>query len=172
MFQPLPTPAKNWAIDVLTTDFLISGHVDGDRNRLAFQLLGGDYSSIVISSARIQPTGNLATPDALAAQWTVAYGDTVVAVIPRDQASLDYAVKSNADWKNPLPAEVYAGHYLIRGAVLSPGNNLRAFAAYTAGIAIQQAQITSLVPGARLSGLSAPYLLLVGRHKHLVRPVP
>src|SRR5438876_9622820 len=87
MFQPLPPPAKTWAIDVLTTDFLISGHIDVDRNRLAFHLIGGDYSSIVVSSARIRPTGNLAmqspassqrgTPDALAAQWTVAYGDTV-----------------------------------------------------------------------------------------------
>ena len=48
---------------------------------------------------------------------------------------------------------------------------LRSFAAFTTGLAIQQAQISSLLPGARRSGLSAPYALIVGRHKHFVRPL-
>ncbi len=41
----------------------------------------------------------------------------------------------------------------------------------TTGLIVQQAQIASLLPGARLTGLSAPYAMLIGRHKHLVRPL-
>ena len=43
MFTPPPPAKKNWAIDVLTTDYLLSGMIDGDRNALAFQLIGGDF---------------------------------------------------------------------------------------------------------------------------------
>jgi hypothetical protein len=171
MFPPPPPAKKNWAIDVLTTDYLISGFVDGDRNALAFVLMGGDFQSIILTSARLQPTGNYAAPDSLSAPWTVVYGDTLVALIPRDPASLENAMKRNSDWKHPLPAEVTIGHYLIRGTLLSAGNDARTFAAYTTGCVVQQAQISSLLPGARLTNLTAPYALLVGRHKHFVRPL-
>jgi hypothetical protein len=171
MFQHQPTPAKNWAVDLLTTEYLISGTIDGDHYQGVFHLGRPDISSIPVSSARMQPTGNVGLPDALTAPWAVAYADTLVAIIPRDQASLDFALKTNADWKAQLPAEVYVSHYLIRGTLLNPSDNPRAFVAFTAGLAIQQAQITSLLPGARLSGLSAPYLLLVSRHKHFARPL-
>ena len=171
MLQSLPTPRKNWAVDLLTTDFLISGFIDGDHSRRAFQLISGDVSSLAVSSARLQPTGNLGVPDSLSAPWAVAYGDELVAVIPRDQASLDYARQQNADWKNPQPAEVYVGHYLLRGTLLSPAADVRTLAAFTTGFAMQQVQISSLLPGSRLTGLSAPYALVVGGHKHVVRPV-
>ena len=171
MYQPLPTPKKSWAIDVLTTDYLISGTVDGDRNYAAFQLMSGDVSSLALAAARIQPIGQLGTPDSLTAPWAVAYGDSIVAIIPRDQACLDYAAQRNADWKNPQPAEVYVGPYLMRGTLLSPANDARTFAAFTTGFALQQAQISSLLPGSRFAGLSASYVLVVGRHKHFVRPL-
>jgi hypothetical protein len=171
MFPLPPPPKKNWAVDVLTTDYLVSGYLDGDRNALAFQMMGGDFSSLILTSARIQPTGNFGAPESLSAAWTVAYGDSLVAVIPRDQASLEYAVKRNSDWKYPQPAEIYAGHYLIRGTIFSAGNDVRTFAAFSTGFIVQQAQISSLLPGARLTGLTAPYAMFVGRHKHFVRPL-
>ena len=80
-------------------------------------------------------------------------------------------MKRNSDWKYPQPAEVYAGHYLIRGTLLSAGNDVRTFAAFSTGFIVQQAQISSLLPGARLTGLTAPYAMFVGRHKHFVRPL-
>ncbi len=171
MLQPLPTPKKNWAVDLLTTEFLISGFIDGDHHRRAFQLIGGDVSSLALSSARLQPTGNLGLPDSLTAPWAVAYGNTLVVVIPRDRPSLDYAMQQNSDWKNPQPAEVYAGHYLLRGTLLSPAADVRTLAAFTTGFAMQQVQISSLLPGSRLSGLTAPYVLVVGGYKHVVRPL-
>ncbi len=171
MFPLPPTPKKNWAVDVLTTDYLISGYLDGDRNALAFQLMGGDFSSLILTNAKLTPTGADAAPDSLSAPWVVAYGDTLVAVIPRDPASLQYAMARNGDWKHPQPAEIHAGHYLVRGTILSPANDVRTFAAYTTGFIVQQAAITSLLPGARFAGLSAPYVMFVGRHKHFVRPL-
>lgn len=183
MFPPPPPARKNWAVDVLTTDYLISGHLDGDRNALAFQLLGGDFSSLILTSARLTPTGaptgaptgtatgGDAVPDSLSAPWVVAYGDTLVAVIPRDAGSLDFAKQRNSDWKHPQPAEIHAGHYLVRGTIYSPANDVRTFAAYTTGFIVQEATITSLLPGARFAGLSAPYAMFVGRHKHFVRPL-
>ncbi len=171
MLQPLPQPKKNWAIDVLTTDFLISGYIDGERFYRAFVFFGGDFSSLALASARIQPTGNLAVPEALSAPWTVIYGETLVAIIPRDQASLDHVTKANADYKYAQLAEVYAGPYLLRGTLLSAGADVRTFAAYTTGFAMQSATISSLLPGARLSGLAAPYVMVVGQHGQVVRPL-
>jgi hypothetical protein len=47
MFPPPPPGKKNWAMDVLTTDYLVSGTLDGDRNPLAFQTVG-DFQSLII----------------------------------------------------------------------------------------------------------------------------
>ena len=175
MFPPPPPPNKNWAVDVLTTDYLISGHLDGDRSARAFEVMGGDFSSLILTGARLTPTGAPAGPDALPdgtpLPWVVAYGDTLVAVIPRDAASLDFAMKRNSDWKHPQPAEIFAAHYRVRGTIMSPASDVRTFAAFTTGFIVQQATITSLLPCARFAGLSAPYALFVGRHKHFVRPV-
>jgi hypothetical protein len=95
-----------------------------------------------------------------------------VAVIPRDAARLEDAMKRNSDWKHPQLAEIFVGHYLIRGTLLSAGNDVRTFAAFSTGLIVQPASISSLLPGARLSRLSAPYAMVVGRHKHWVRPAP
>ena len=172
MFQPPPPAKKSWAIDLLTTDYLLSGTLDGDRNPRAFQPFGGDFESIILTGARMTPTGNLAVPDGLTAPWIVAYSDSVVAIIPRDAASLDYARQRGSDSKFPQQAEIFVGHYLVRGTLLSPANDVRTLAAYATGFIVQQATIRSLLPGARLTDLTAPYALFTGRHKHFVRPAP
>ena len=171
MFAPPPPPKKSWTIDVLTTDYLVSGTFDGDRNPLAFQAGGGDTQAIILTSARVTPTGNFGVPDSLLAPWTLAFGDTLVAVIPRDPASLEYAMKRNSEWKIPQKVEVFVGHYLVRGTLLSPANDVRTLAAFGSGMIVQQATIGSLLPGARLTGLNAPYAVFNGRHKHFVRPL-
>jgi hypothetical protein len=52
MFPPPPPGKKNWAIDVLTTDYLVSGTLDGDRNPLAFQTVG-DFQSLIIGCLQL-----------------------------------------------------------------------------------------------------------------------
>jgi hypothetical protein len=157
MFQLPPAPKTQWAVEVLTGDYLIAGAVDADRNKLAVQVAGGVLDDFRIFSACWQPRGILAAPTDLAAPWALDYADSLVALIPRDQASLDYAQKANSSWRYAVPAEVYVGPYRFRGSVLSPDKPLRVFAGYTTGFVAQQVQISSLLPSARLSGLKAPY---------------
>ena len=171
MFAPPPPAKKSWAVDILTTDYLLSGTLDGDRNPLAFQPFGGDFQSIVLTGARMTSTGTLAVPDSLTAPWVVAYSDAVVAIIPRDAGSLEYAMKRGSDSKFSQKAEIFVGPYLVRGLLCSPANDVRTLAAFSTGFIVQQASISSLLPGARLTGLSAPYALFTGQHKHFVRPV-
>jgi hypothetical protein len=91
---------------------------------------------------------------------------SVVAVIPRDEASLALAVKANSAWRYPLPAAVYAGPYLIRGTVLGKGPNTGAFDWNT--YLARDVEITSVLPNATWAGVKAPYVYICGQHKHFI----
>ena len=88
MFAPPLAPKKGFAIDVLTTEYLVSGTMDADNNALFSLLMAGNFAPIVLTAAHIRPTGSAGLPDSLSAPWTVAYGDTLVAIIPRDPARI------------------------------------------------------------------------------------
>jgi hypothetical protein len=98
----------------------------------------------------------------------LVYAESIVAVIPRDEASTAYVLKNNASlFKSPIPAEVRVGSYLLRGEVLSPDNLLNVFESYFR-FAIRNAEISCLLPGSQLGELRAPYVLVLGEHKQLL----
>jgi hypothetical protein len=166
----LETPSAQWAIQVLTLDYLIDGSLDADRDKNSFRLMGHDVSPVPVTSARFRAAGAYSLPQLPATPWLLIYGDQLVALIPRDEAGLAAARMFNAAFKVAVPAEVYAGPYVIRGQVLSPDGSLRVFEGYT-GFPVQDAEIKSLIPGAQLGLLKAPYVLVMSRHKQALIPV-
>ncbi|MGA2505062.1 MAG: hypothetical protein ABSG01_13305 [Anaerolineales bacterium] len=166
----LETPSIKWAIQVLTLDYLIDGSLDADRDKYSFRLLGHDVSPLPVTSARFRPTGALSVSPPPATPWVLIYGDQLVAIIPKDDAGLTNARQLNAAFKVAVPAEVYAGPYVIRGQVLSPDGSLRVFEGYT-GFPVQDAEIKCLIPGAQLGVLKAPYVLVMSRHKQALVPI-
>jgi hypothetical protein len=143
MFQLAPAPKTHRAVEVLTVDYLNAGAVGADDGKFLFQVVGGVLGDFLIFSAHLQPRGDLAAPTDLAAPWALVYADSPVALIPRGQASLGYALKANSGWRHAVPAEVYVGPYRFSGSVLSPDKQLRVFAGHTIGFVAQQVQINS-----------------------------
>lgn len=170
----LPVSSKTqWAVQVLTYDYLIEGQVDEKQEHFNFNLIQarGGPVNMHVTSARFQPTGHLTPPEPASAPWALVYAESLVAVIPRDEASTAYVLKNNADlFKYPIAAEVRAGAYVIRGNVLSPDKMLNVFESYVR-FAVQDAEISCRLSGAQLVGLKAPYVLVVGSHKQLLTPI-
>jgi hypothetical protein len=171
----VPSVSKSpWAVQLLTFDYLIDGYIDGDRehyNLTLVYLVKGGAVNMHLTSVRFQPTRNSALPTPPPAPWALVYGDGLVAVIPRDEAGTTFVTKKNADlFKVAVPAEVYVGPYVLRGKVLSPDKELTVFESYRR-FAMQDAEISCLLPGALLTGLQAPYVLVVADHKQLLTPL-
>ena len=97
-------------------------------------------------------------------------GDQLVAIIPRDESGTANAIRTNSFFNFSIPAEVYIGSYLIRGKVMSGDKNLRVFSGYV-GFPVQEAEIHCLLPGAQLVGFTAPYVLVLSRHKQMIVPI-
>lgn len=159
-----------WAIQVLTLDYLITGYMDADRDKTSFRMAGHDAGSLAVLSAQLQPSGNLDVPVRAPIPWVLVYGDEMVALIPRDEAGNNAAIQTNGSYfKIPIPAEVFVGHYRIRGKVMASDPSLRVFT-INMGFPVQDAEIDCLLPGAPLKGLKVPYLLVMSRQKQLVVP--
>jgi hypothetical protein len=166
----LETPSTQWAVQVLTLDYLIDGKLDSERDKTSFRLQGHDVSPLPLTSVRFRPTGVLSVSPPPAVPWVLIYGDQLVAIIPKDEAGLANARQFNTVFKVGVKAEVYAGPYVIRGQVLSPDGSLRVFEGYT-GFPVQDAEIKCLIPGAQLGLLKAPYVLVMSRHKQALVPI-
>ena len=62
----LASPSKSqWAVQVLTRDYLIEGNLDGERDKYSFRLVGHDVGTVILTSARFQPTTTLPSPPGL-----------------------------------------------------------------------------------------------------------
>jgi hypothetical protein len=157
------TPKLPWSVQLLTTEYLVDGNLDGDdpTGPWFLHVQSGEIamSTLTLTQARIQATGALSVTMPAAAKWILPSTATFVACIPRDEASTAYAVKQNSSSKHAIAGVVFVGPYAIRGTILSPNANLDILSGYGT-FAMQQAVIDGLAPGARLTGLAAPYVLV------------
>jgi hypothetical protein len=163
-------PAKKplWSIRVLTRDTLIDGFIDSDSSDMILTN-DGTFENIQLTSAQIQTTSNLITPNHPTTPWATVFREAVVAVIPGDEASLTYALETN-DFEDPILAEVYAGPYLIRGLVMAEVEKLDIYTD-TEMVIVKDAQIDCLLPGAKLKGLHAQVVFLTSAHIQVLHPV-
>jgi hypothetical protein len=165
MFAKKPsTPKPLWAVQLLTTEYLVDGSLDYDDSSGSWWFLEAQAGQLALETlnlkqASFQPTAGLNVSMPAAATWSTPSTAAYVACIPRDEASTAYALKQNSSWRNPIPAVVFVGPYSIRGNILSREQQLGSM--QISGIfPMQQAVIDCLAPGARLTGLAAPYLLV------------
>ena len=167
MFDLEAPPTMSWAVQILTVDYLIEGTIDGSRERPAFNLIAGDARSIRVDRPQVTSTGRLDVPARPAVPWALVYGNELVAIIPRDQASLNYALRANESFKVPIPGEIYAGPYVFSGMIMSPDRKLRILEGYAA-VVVQNATIDCLTSGTSMSRLQTPYVMVLGNHKHFL----
>ena len=170
MFELKTTTRVWWRAQVLTLDYLIEGDIDPEKDRALFRMVGHDVQPIPMFNARFQSTGALSVPERPAAPWVLVNGDSVVAIIPRDEAGIANAVQMNGDENNASPCEAYVGPYLIRGMVQSPFRDLRYFSGQV-GFVVTDAEITCLSPGAQFAGLKAPVVMVISPHKQHLAPI-
>ncbi len=169
MFDLGKPPTTRWSVQILTTDYLIAGVLDADRERMAFNIVGGDARALRVYEPQIVPVGNLVVPQRAAVPWALVYGNELVAFIPRDQDCLNFALKSTSAFKHPIPAEAFVGPYVFSGTLLSPDKNLQVFEGFSAFV-MQNVIIDCLAAGTKVPRLQAPFVMVLGNHKGFVVP--
>lgn len=169
-------PKPLWRLQLLTSEYLIEGNFQPEENLVGsaniFEMAcentldeGGieAFQRLQLSDVQLHPTGLLVTTARLYPQWSIPAFDHVLAILPRDEASLQAAQKAFKEYRYPLPVEVFAATYRLRGRLLSdstiPGRSPFAISQL---IPLAEAEIESLLPGARLTGLRADWMLLNG----------
>ena len=171
--QTTKTP---WTIEILTTEYLVSGSVraedykTGGDDLFAMASLGDlsdsgidAFQNLRMFDVRVQPTGNLVTQEQVFSEWEFPMLDLVVAIIPRDQVSLQAAQKAFKDYRHPMDVVVYVGPYLIRAKLMSDDQDKnRSPFAMTQLLPLTDAIIDCQLPGAKLQRLAVPWLLLNG----------
>lgn len=171
-----PTTRMPWVIQVLTTEFLITGNVQPGSymsgNANVFEHLAKDdswqqegaatFASMTWTEVQVMPTGNLSMPVQSYPMWQLMSYANVVAFIPNDDASKEAFQNAFKNYKHPFSADVYTGPYRFRGSFLSQNANrlTSPLAAENSLFPLQDARIESLLPGAKLTGMQAAWLLL------------
>jgi hypothetical protein len=174
------TPMMPWAVQILTTEYLIDGSVQPSEYSIAgkdmfveankdFEDEGGTRGIRYRTwrEGKVQPTGNLTSPVQYFTKLTLGACANLVAIIPNDDACRQAAKKAFQKYQHPVSATVYAGPYHIRGTALThTTDQIRLFGHDGGLLPFQNAEIESQLPGARLTGLKAPWLLLNGGMIH------
>lgn len=159
-------------VQVLLLDYLVEGNleypeiIDADNTdywNLSEHMFADGFW---LTEARFQPTGYYGVAPQTAAKDFYVYGDTIVAVIPQDERSRTLALQKNSAWSHPLPAEVHAGPYLIRGNILEKGPKPGAFGRNS--LLMRDLSIASVQRNVPWPGLPASCAFVGGRHKHFV----
>jgi hypothetical protein len=158
---------SSWLVQVLTLDYLIDGYMDGERDKTIFRLYDENVPDLPLASVQFQPAGSLTGAMHAVVPWVMVHSESLVAIIPRDAASLACAMQNNTFFKQSFQGEVYIGPYVLRGKVLAYDNSVRTLPMYP-GFPMQDVEINCLLPGSKLVGLKAPYLVVLTRRRQLM----
>ncbi len=169
-------PKQPWALQFLTTDYLVSGVAAPDDYMLASETIfyeacqneGAEaFQLFTLSSVRLEPTGSLAAAPETWPAWNLGLCANLVAVIPNDDPSRAAAQAAFSDYRQPLPAAFNVGPYVISGSYLAdPGDNGLLFRDEKSLRPIADAKIDCLLPGSKLKAWRVPWLLLNARQLH------
>lgn len=163
--KPTKQPAPDQAIQILTPEYLIDCYSDPEDNIFEYLSTADstDDFNYTFKSARIQPTGILSISPFSCQEWRGEYLASITALMPRDDAALEAARAAFEDSEYPFRVEIFAGQYLLRGVFMSDMEDEPHFITF---IAVKDAEIESLLPEAKMSHLSFPFLILNGTHIH------
>jgi hypothetical protein len=169
-------PRQLWRLQLLTNEYLIEGSINPEESRVGSSdifemscedvLDGGGieaFHRLSLTDVSVRATGVLSLPEQRYPEWGTAVFNDVIAVFPRDEASLQAAQKAFREYRYPLPVEIYAGSYRLRGKLLSDSTIPRRSPFLENQIVpLVEAEIDNLLPGASLHDLQADWLLVNG----------
>jgi hypothetical protein len=175
---PKKPPASRplWRLQLLTSEYLIEGSFRPEENMVGsaniFEMAcestldGGGveaFHRLQLSAVQLQPTGQLAAPARSYPEWGIPVFDNVLAILPKDEDSLQAAQKAFKEYRYPLQVEIFMGPYRLRGKLLADSTiPLRSPFVMSQIVPLVEAEIDNLLPGAQLTGLRADWLLLNG----------
>lgn len=165
-----------WLLQLLTSQYLVEGSFAVDEYRVGtmdiFDLAsdgtldeGGieAFSHLRLTDVRLLPTGSRDFSEQTYDEWGIYRFNEVVAVIPRNALSLSAAQKAFKEYRYPLDAELYAGPYMLKGKILSDSTIPRRSPFLNSPLVpMQDVEIVSLLPGAKVASLQAAWLILNG----------
>ncbi len=165
-----PVPKLPWAMQILTTEYLIEGLVQPqeyqfDDKDLFWNAFHGTVNEVGtktfankrLTDVQVQPTGSLAVPKQAYSQWRLTPSASLVAIIPNDDASRQAAQAACPDYKYPLRGVVYAGPYRIQCTVLLTNADHTNLYYEWSLLPVQAAEI---LPSGQFAGLQVPWLFL------------
>lgn len=157
MFGKKKPPLPPYILQVLTTEYLIEGTIEGDHRLYLPSLEEMDSFPLRLTSVQVQTTRLEDIPTQTCAQFMVM-GDNTVALIPRMELSQmpQYDV-----WKIPnvaIQGVFHFGPYLVEGRLMLARDGF-----FENGMPMFDVGISSRIPGTRWERLQAPFALVNGR---------
>ena len=154
MFGKKNQPSPPFVLQVLTTEYLIEGTIDGNA-RIYFpqsQALG--CIPLHLTSVQIQPTRLVDTPTQTYTQFEV-WGNSAVALIPRVEVTQMAQYEGWRIPKIPLRGLFYFGSYLVQGTLMRGRDD-----SFESEVPMFDVTITNQAPGAHWGELRAPFALM------------
>jgi len=153
MFGKKKQALPPFTLQVLTTEFLIDGTVEGDTS-LYFAGQDTSIPPLQLTSVKIQTTGSVEIPIQTCAHFLVM-GINVVALIPRMEVTQMAEYEFWTLGKKPFLGVLHVGPYEMQGKLMLLAENH-----FERQIPIFDVRIASRVPGAHLGELFAPFALV------------
>jgi hypothetical protein len=154
-----PARPAGWVVQVLTTDYLISGYLQPVDMPLVGNLNVPTQPTLTLTQAQLRAITGQSASETLP-EITIPK-TAIVALIPRDEASARSAAAQMPPGSQR--AVIYAGPYLIRAAFRLAGDmHMRTLFGASAGtmLAVSEATIICLKPGNGLAEQTAPVIIL------------
>ena len=168
--KPPPVP---WQIELLTTEYVVTGQVVPDDQQLAelylqYQSTTKNSGFLTVTSPQLRSVRGLNAAATPGATWVANLDTALVAVIPRDPASIAFA-QENAPTQHSTPVAALVGPYHVAGT-LRHGYDL-GLVTLEHSFAMTDIQVTVTAPGWADPPMTAPVAIVVCAHLHgLVAP--
>lgn len=149
--QKKPTPPP-FALQALTTEYLIEGQADGETQ--LYIPHGEEWDPIHLRSVQITVTGQADMPPRTANEFMLL-GDDIVAIIPHKDVGDMEQYDLWEDYTERREGLFYLGPYLILGALMFIDNET-----FEEAMPMVDVTIRHRLPTAAMRPLSAPFILV------------
>lgn len=157
MFGKKKQPSPPFVLQVLTTEYLIEGTIEGDTILYFPELDILDSPPLHLTSVQIQTTRSVDIPTRTCAQFMVM-GDNAVALVPRMEFSQLAQYKAWKVANIPLLGVFYFGPYVMQGKLMLLRDGF-----FEGEMPMFDVHIASQIPGTRWGELHAPFAVVNGR---------
>ncbi len=153
-----------YVLQVLTTEYIISGTVEGDRRLYFSKVELMDSAPICLTAVKVQPLRQ-GSETAWTCQQFMLWGENTVALIPLREYTqlLDHRKYDN--YKYAISGNFWFGPYRIQGRLMLVNPDL-----YSEEMPIFDARITCAIPGATLHEIITPFVIVNGHWMHGYEP--